>query len=66
MAILLRTAGVTFVADAYSSVHHYVAAAVKAAGIEGARVNALLIEAGPVVRALGILSALWNRFCKCN
>jgi len=62
MAVLLRIPGVAFIADAYGSMHRYVTATVKTAGVESAGIDALLIEAGLVVRALGVLRALWNRF----
>lgn len=62
--ILLRIAGVAFVANAYSPMHYHVAAAVEAAGIEGARIDALFIETGLVVGALGVLCALWDWFCE--
>lgn len=63
VTILLRVSGESFVADAYGSVHYHVAAAVEATGVQSARIDTLLIEASPVVRALSILSALWDRFC---
>lgn len=63
MAILLRISGKSFVADAYGSVHYYVAATVKATGIQSTRIDTLLVEASLVVRAFSILSALWDRFC---
>lgn len=52
---MLWIPSVAFVADAYGSVHDYVAAAVKTARVEDARVNAFLIVTGLVVRTLGIL-----------
>lgn len=49
MAILLRISGVAIIADTYSSVHLYMAAAIKATRIESTRINAFLIEASLVV-----------------
>lgn len=64
MAILLRLSGVAFITNANRSMHYHVAATIKTARIESARIDALLIETSLVIRAFGILGAFWNRFCK--
>lgn len=63
--VLLRMASETFVADADGSMHLHVAAAVEAAGVERARIDAFPVVTGLVVRALGVLSAFWNWFFDC-